>query len=76
MLTEAEKSTVAQFLVGNFSRVSPAVARRICTTAKVPLRAGTKKMGRPEADALYPRDSGDQDRTPGDRLHLPDWRRI
>ena len=35
------------------SRVSQAVARRICEEAKVSTRASTKRIGRQEADSLY-----------------------
>ena len=53
MLQEAEGVTVSQFLTGNFSRVTPSVARKICEKAKVSTRANSKKMGRQEADAIY-----------------------
>ena len=48
-----EGGTVTQFLTGNFSRVSPAVARRICESAGVSTRASAKKIGREEADKIY-----------------------
>ena len=41
------------FSTSSFSRVSPAVARRICEAAKLSPRAPTRKIGRHEADALY-----------------------
>lgn len=50
---EKQATTISQFLTGNFSRVSSAVARRICDTAKISTRASTKKIGRSEADKLY-----------------------
>src|SRR5262245_18807167 len=53
LLTEAEGVTITQFLVNNFSRVSPGIARKICNTAKISPRAWAKKMGRQEAEALY-----------------------
>jgi DNA topoisomerase-6 subunit B len=53
MLGEAEGLTITQFLVNKFSRVSPAVARKICGTAKISSRAWAKRFGRQEADALY-----------------------
>ncbi|RIK87000.1 MAG: DNA topoisomerase VI subunit B [Planctomycetota bacterium] len=53
MLGEAEGETITQFLVGKFSRVTPAVARKICTAAKVSPRAWAKRLGRQEADALF-----------------------
>jgi DNA topoisomerase-6 subunit B len=53
MLKETESTTLAQFLTGSFSRVSPAVARKICEGAKVSVRTSTRKIGRGEADALY-----------------------
>jgi DNA topoisomerase-6 subunit B len=53
MLKEGDASTLAQFLTGSFSRVSPAVARKICEGAKVSVRSSPLKIGRHEADALY-----------------------
>jgi len=53
MLTEAEGVTITQFLVNNFSRVSPGIARKLCNTAKISPRGWAKKMGRQEADALF-----------------------
>jgi DNA topoisomerase-6 subunit B len=53
MLKETRAPTVSQFLTHSFSRVSPAVARRICAAAKVSTRASTRKCGRHEADRLY-----------------------
>ena len=46
-------ATISQFLTSNFSRVSSAVARRICEAAGVSTRASTKKIGRSEADKIY-----------------------
>jgi DNA topoisomerase-6 subunit B len=53
MLKESKESTITQFLGKSFSRVSPAVARRICDTAGISSRAATRRIGREEADALY-----------------------
>jgi DNA topoisomerase VI subunit B len=53
MLKESRESTVSQFLSQSFSRVSPAVARRICETAGISSRARVKRIGREEADAVY-----------------------
>ena len=53
MLKDTKAPTVSQFLTHSFSRVSPAVARRICEAAKVSTRASTRKCGRHEADQLY-----------------------
>jgi DNA topoisomerase-6 subunit B len=53
MLSEADGETITQFLVSKFSRVTPGVARKICSTAKVSSRAWAKRMGRQEADALF-----------------------
>jgi DNA topoisomerase-6 subunit B len=53
LLTEAEGVTITQFLVNNFSRVSPGIARKICGGAKISPRGWAKKMGRQEADALF-----------------------
>jgi DNA topoisomerase-6 subunit B len=53
MLKDAKPGTISQFLTSSFSRVSPAVARRICENAKLTTRANTRRIGRHEADALY-----------------------
>ena len=53
MLKDAKSTTLSQFLTGSFSRVSPAVARRICEAAGLSTRASTRKIGRAEADKLY-----------------------
>lgn len=53
MLKDTKEPTITQFLVKSFSRVSPAVARRICEGAGVSNRASTRKIGRHEADLVY-----------------------
>ncbi|HEX5444002.1 MAG TPA: DNA topoisomerase VI subunit B [Pirellulales bacterium] len=53
MLKDTKTTTLSQFLTSSFSRVSPAVARKICETAKLSVRASTTKIGRHEADSLY-----------------------
>ena len=53
MLKDTEDPTLTQFLTNSFSRVSPAVARRVCEAANLSTKASTKKIGRHEADELY-----------------------
>jgi DNA topoisomerase-6 subunit B len=53
MLKDSKGETLSQFLTTSFSRVSPAVARRICKAAKLGTRASTARIGREEADSLY-----------------------
>jgi len=53
MVEEVEPMTLAEFLRTRFSRVTPAIAKRICETAKVSTRTKTSKVGRVESDALY-----------------------
>lgn len=53
MLQDAKSQTLSQFLSTSFSRVSPAVASKICKTAGLSPRASTTKIGRNEADKLY-----------------------
>lgn len=53
MLKDVQGQTLSQFLTKNFSRVSPAVARKVCESAKLSARASTKRIGRDEADRLY-----------------------
>src|SRR6185437_9799830 len=53
MLKDAKATTLSQFLTQSFSRVSPAVASKICETAKLGVRASPTRIGRHEADSLY-----------------------
>jgi DNA topoisomerase-6 subunit B len=53
MLKDSKDSTLSQFLTGSFSRVSPTVARNLCTAAKLSMRANPLRIGRHEADALF-----------------------
>ncbi|MFP6671582.1 MAG: DNA topoisomerase VI subunit B, partial [Pirellulaceae bacterium] len=53
MLKEMKTGTISQFLTQSFSRVSSAVARRICETASVSTRATTRRIGRHEIESLY-----------------------
>ena len=53
MLKDSNEGTLSQFLTSSFSRVSPAVARKICEGAKLTTRASPRRIGRQEADSLY-----------------------
>ncbi len=53
MLKDAKGQTLSQFLSKSFTRVSPAIARRICETASLSTRARTTRIGRHEVDSLY-----------------------
>ncbi len=53
MLQDAKAMTLSQFLTSSFSRVSSAVASRICDKAGLSTRANTGKIGRDEADKLF-----------------------
>jgi DNA topoisomerase-6 subunit B len=53
MLKDSRGGSVSQFLTNSFSRVSPAVAKRICATAKVSTRSRARTIGREDADRLY-----------------------
>ncbi len=53
MLKDTKATTISQFLTTSFSRVSPAVARRICEAAGISTRASTRRIGREETDSLY-----------------------
>lgn len=53
MFKDTREPTVAQFLTRSFSRVSPAIARRLCKGAKISTRSNPHKIGRQEADVLY-----------------------
>jgi DNA topoisomerase-6 subunit B len=53
MLKETKERTLSSFLSGSFSRVSSAVARRICDEAKLSTRARPARIARHEAERLY-----------------------
>jgi DNA topoisomerase-6 subunit B len=53
MLKDTDTGTMSQFLTASFSRISPAVAQKICETAKIGTRSSPKRIGRHEAEALY-----------------------
>lgn len=53
MIKATQETTIGQFLQKSFSRVTPAVSRRICEGAEISVRATPKKIGRGEADRLY-----------------------
>jgi DNA topoisomerase-6 subunit B len=53
LLAEGESTTLSQFLISSFSRVTPGVARRLCRTAELSSRANTRRINREQVDALY-----------------------
>lgn len=53
MLEESDATTVSEFFRTKFSRVTPAVAKRICEGAKVSSRTNTHKVERPQIEQLY-----------------------
>jgi DNA topoisomerase-6 subunit B len=53
MVEEAESMTLAEFFRTRFSRVTPGVAKSICSKAGVSTRSNTRKVGRREADQLF-----------------------
>ena len=53
MMKASDEPTISSFLANSFSRVSSAVARRICEKAELSTRSTLKKIGRDQADALY-----------------------
>ena len=53
MLKDTSETTLSAFLTQNFSRVTSAVAKRICQGAQVATRARPSRIGQQEADALY-----------------------
>ena len=63
--------TISEFMRTNFSRVTPAVAKKVCQTAKVSTRSNVRKVGRKEVDALYQAIQGTKIAIPRDRLYLP-----
>jgi len=53
MIEDSDSMSISEFFRTKFSRVTPAVARKICETAKVSSRSNTGKVGRVEVDKLY-----------------------
>ncbi len=53
MLEESDSMSVSEFFRTRFSRVTPAVARKICETAKVSARTNVHKVDRQQADKLF-----------------------
>ncbi|MEO0531724.1 MAG: hypothetical protein AAF266_14285 [Planctomycetota bacterium] len=53
MLEESDSMSVSEFLRTKFSRVTPAVAKRVCEGAKVSSRMNTHKVERPQIEAIY-----------------------
>ncbi len=53
MLEESEPMGVGEFLKTKFSRVTPAVARKICETAEVSSRLAVGKVKREQADKIF-----------------------
>ncbi|MEM6330432.1 MAG: DNA topoisomerase VI subunit B [Planctomycetota bacterium] len=53
MLEESDAMSVTEFFRTRFSRVTPAVSRRICEGAKVSARTNTHKVDREQADRLF-----------------------
>jgi DNA topoisomerase-6 subunit B len=53
MFEQTKATTIGQFFVTSFTRVSPSVARAICEKAKISIRMSPKKVGSEKADALF-----------------------
>jgi DNA topoisomerase-6 subunit B len=53
MLHDTKSHSLAGFLAGDFSRVSPAVAQEICKTAKLSPNARPRNIHSDDAEALY-----------------------
>lgn len=53
LLEESEDLSISEFFRTKFSRVTPAVAKRICEGAKVSARTKVRKVERPQIESLY-----------------------
>jgi DNA topoisomerase-6 subunit B len=53
MLKDTSAGSMSSFLTESFSRVTSAVAKSVCETANISVRANPKRIGRQEADSLY-----------------------
>lgn len=52
MLSETTYGTIQQFLQNEFSRVSPSVAKEICSNARIQTKAKPKKLTREDAENI------------------------
>ncbi len=53
MLKQSEQKQLGGFLTNSFSRVSSRVSQQICDAAGLTTRTWVKKIGHPEAEAIY-----------------------
>lgn len=53
MMKDTKAPTLSQFFTGSFSRVSPAIASKICQAAGVTVRTNPHKVGRDEVEKMY-----------------------
>lgn len=53
MMEESDPMSVSEFFRTRFSRVTPAIAKKICETAKVSSRSQVHKVDRTQADKLF-----------------------
>lgn len=53
MMEESDPMSVSEFFRTRFSRVTPAIAKKICETAKVSSRSHVHKVDRMQADKLF-----------------------
>ena len=64
MLKDTKTPTLSQFLTGSFSRVSSAVARKICEAAKLSVRAPSPQDRPARSRFAVSGDPADQDQRP------------
>ncbi|TWT46465.1 DNA topoisomerase VI subunit B [Botrimarina hoheduenensis] len=53
MMEESEAMSVSEFFRTKFSRVTPAIARKLCESAKVSVRGSVHKVDRPQVEKLF-----------------------
>jgi len=53
MLEEADTMSIAEFFRTKFSRITPGVAKKLCTGAGITTRANVRKLNRSHADDIY-----------------------
>lgn len=53
MLRDTGETTLSKFLTDSFSRVSPAIARKLCEKAKLSVRMAPGKVSRQQAEQLF-----------------------
>ncbi len=53
MIEESDSMTMGEFFRTKFSRITPAIGRKLCGAAKITVRTNVRKLNRSHADNIY-----------------------